>query len=119
MPLFDVNCTTVKEELKKIITDLRKKLVTTYEESLISSLRTITEAYNKISSTIRKSTNTAEEVEFMEKYIQALVGERMRMKHQSTSSFQKVCFLMKMNIDLGETITDLSRDVFQWPDKLD
>jgi len=43
MPLFNVNCATVKDELKNHIIDLRRKLENTYTESLINSLRSIIE----------------------------------------------------------------------------
>jgi hypothetical protein len=48
---------------------MRRRLQGTFEESLVAQLRATVEAYNKIAVTIRRPTNSAEDVEFLEKYV--------------------------------------------------
>ncbi|EGR32330.1 hypothetical protein IMG5_087930 [Ichthyophthirius multifiliis] len=118
-PFFDVRCEEVKNSIKKNIKDLNFKLVSTFEENLINGLRIITEKYSKIATFIRKSTNTADEVEEMEKFISDLTSDRIQIKQKTSLCFQKVVFLQKLNIKGNQIILELSKDVHDWPDKLD
>lgn len=96
--LFDVVCSDVKQNIRKTINDLQTRLVSTFEESILTNLRSVSERYNKIASFIRKSTTTADEVEEMEKFLGDLAGERIQIKFRTTGSFQKIAFLMKLNV---------------------
>lgn len=98
---------------------MKRRLEQTYEEANLSALRTLTERYTKISQFIRKSIATAEDVEEMNKFLQELVGERVQLKLKASSCFSKVLFLEKLDIDVSEPTTMLTKDLFEWPEKLD
>lgn len=48
---------------------MKRRLELTYEDANISAMRTLTERYTKISTFIRKSITTAEDVEEMDKFL--------------------------------------------------
>lgn len=56
-------------------------------EVIYGSIKVLTDKYGEIDSEIRKSTNTAEEVENMEKYINDLFSERASLKSKTQTAF--------------------------------
>ncbi|KRX05785.1 P-loop containing nucleoside triphosphate hydrolase [Pseudocohnilembus persalinus] len=121
LPLFDIKCSGVKNELKEIILGLRKDLEKKFQDNLYEAMKSLTDKYTEISAEIRKSTTTAEEVENMEKYINDLLGERIVIKQKTLACFKKLDFLLKLEVDLKKCkrIFDLTKDLHEWPVKLD
>lgn len=56
-------------------------------EVIHNSIKVLTDKYGEIDTEIRKSTNTAEEVENMEKYINDLFSERISLKTKTSVAF--------------------------------
>lgn len=55
----------------------------------------------------------------MEKYLEGLTADRLKLKLNSSACFSKMIFLMKLNVDIPEYLTTLAQDTYEWPDKLD
>lgn len=117
--LFAVDCSGVRQTIIRSIKDLQSRLISTFEEVVLTSLRAITDRYSKIASFIRKSTTTADEVEEMERFLDELIGDRIQIKQRAQLSFQKITFLMKLSVKGNPSIAELAKDVHEWPEKLD
>ena len=68
-PLFQVNCEPIIIIIKSMLKDYKDKLFLIFESVLIDQSKVISDRYLQISTYIRRSLKTPEDVEAMDKYI--------------------------------------------------
>jgi len=119
-PLFEVNTEKVKLLLANSIDGLRTKIFNKLEDNIIAQYKAITIKYNEIVNFVRKSTQTPEEVEAMEKFIYDLNSEKVALKNRASESFRNMMALFRMDyIDRTEVLLNLAREVYEWPSTLE
>ncbi|CAD8170768.1 unnamed protein product [Paramecium pentaurelia] len=118
-PLFQVNCESVLSSVKQMIKEYKDRIFINFESVLIDQAKVISDRYLQISTYIRRSLKTPEDVEAMDKYITDVGQERVKIKTNTTDIFIKVMFLLKQDYVISEQLLLLSEELYHRPSQLD
>lgn len=102
-----------------MIKEYKDRLFINFESVLIDQAKVISDRYLQISTYIRRSLKTPEDVEAMDKYITDVGQERVKIKTNTTDIFIKVMFLLKQDYVISEQLLLLSEELYHRPSQLD
>lgn len=118
-PLFEVDCSAVKENILRTLEDLRRDMIEKLELMFSEKIQQVRQGYEALYERMKEKVTTADEYSEMEQFMYELVQEKLLLSNKSVQIFDDIIYASRMNFLRYDETYVKAKEIFEFPGIID